>query len=149
MKQYSPLEDYVIEQKLGSGSYCQVRQCVEKKTQTKRAIKIIEKKHCKSLSVVENELQILPQLNHCNVATLIDAYETPDNLFLILELVEGGDLLAELFDNGAFSEEKTHCIFIQLISAMTYLHEKRVTHRDIKCENILISKWDDRIKIIE
>jgi len=79
------------------------------------------------------------------------AYETDDSIFIILELVYGGDLLDEMIKLGEeFPEDRARIIFIQIFKAVQYLHSMGIVHRDLKPENILlVSKKDDRIKLTD
>ncbi|PRP83390.1 hypothetical protein PROFUN_09418 [Planoprotostelium fungivorum] len=135
-KNNHPESEYYIGRQLGSN-------------QDKTAIKFVEKKHCKNLKVIENEIRILSHVQHPHVAQMLDVFETNDNFFIVMELVEGGDLETELFNDGAFSEEKTFTIFCQLLQALEYLHSLNITHRDLKLDNILFSKSTNDVKLTD
>ncbi len=83
---------------------------------------------------------MLQQIDHENINKLYEKFEDSEFIFLILEYVDNCDLLSFLKQNGAFSERNYLPIFIQIIRALSYLHEKRILHRDIKLDNILLDK---------
>jgi len=85
------------------------------------------------------EIAILSTLKHPNFANLIEAFETPTHLYMILELKRGGELFNRLVDRGAFSEEEAKPILQQIGRAIAYLHRKGVVHRDVKPENMLFN----------
>ncbi|PRP86836.1 putative cAMP-dependent protein kinase catalytic subunit [Planoprotostelium fungivorum] len=148
-KNTHPDEEYLIGRQLGSGAFCEVRQATRKSNQEKTAIKFVEKKHCKNIKVIENEIKVLGRIQHPHIARMLDVYETTENLFIVMELVEGGDLETELFNDGAFSEEKTFKIFWQLLQALEYIHSRQITHRDLKLDNILFCRSTHNVKLTE
>jgi len=99
--------------------------------------------------VIENEIRVLRYLEHPHIAKMLDVFETADNLCIVMELIEGGDLETELFNSGAFSEEKTFSIFWQLLQALEYLHNRKITHRDIKLDNILFQRHTQIVKLTD
>lgn len=74
---------------------------------------------------------------------LQEIYEENDLIYLILDYQKSGTLLERLGDDGKFPEEQAQNIMEQLLLALDYLHCRRVVHRDIKLDNILINKIDD------
>jgi len=82
---------------------------------------------------------------------MVEAIDTEDALYVVLELVSGGDLLDKMIAYGKqFSEERARFIFVQILSAVKYLHSVEIAHRDLKPENILlVNKTEDRIKLTD
>jgi calcium/calmodulin-dependent protein kinase I len=88
---------------------------------------------------VAAEVAIHRDLNHPNVIRLFDIYETPQKIFLIMELVSGGELFDRIIDRGHFSEADASDLVRSIVRAVKYLHEKGIVHRDLKvCENPMI-----------
>lgn len=88
---------------------------------------------------MENEVRILRKLNHPNIITLIAEQDTRPMLYLVVELVKGGDLFDAITVAQKFSEEQAALMVTHLTSALAYLHNMNIVHRDVKPENLLVS----------
>ncbi|KAI4105391.1 MAG: hypothetical protein LQ339_003455 [Xanthoria mediterranea] len=91
---------------------------------------------------VEQELNIMKQLEHPNIVQYIDHHETPENLYILMELVPHGDLQSILQTRHVLTEFHCQAIASQMCEALKYLHDRDITHRDIKPDNILIQSND-------
>lgn len=78
------------------------------------------------------------RLQHPNVSTLQSAYQSQHTLFVFEELGAGGDLFSLVCASTRFSELEVRWILRQLLSGLQYLHSRRIAHRDIKIENVLL-----------
>ncbi|KAJ9460512.1 CBL-interacting serine/threonine-protein kinase 11 [Diplonema papillatum] len=90
-------------------------------------------------SVLLREVEIMGKLKHANVVQLFDCIKSETTMYVVMELVPGGDLATYLSQHRV-SEAQTREYFRQLVSAVSYCHSKEVVHRDLKPENILLSK---------
>ncbi|TYZ58940.1 hypothetical protein PybrP1_010795 [[Pythium] brassicae (nom. inval.)] len=97
---------------------------------------------------VVSELEISRSLEHPNIIKYLGAYETSHRVCIVHELVEGCDLLEHLLAHGKMSEARAASVFRQLLSALQYCHDRNVYHRDLKLENVLITR-DARVKLID
>lgn len=70
--------------------------------------------------------------------TVQDSFETTHKLFIVMELVKGGDLFDRIIDKGRYSESEAREVMRMLLEAVRYLHSKGIVHRDLKPENILL-----------
>ncbi|KAK8813221.1 hypothetical protein WA158_002813 [Blastocystis sp. Blastoise] len=141
-------------QELGSGVTGSVRCGTSKVTKQKYAIKMIRTKHMseENKQLLKNEINILQQLDHPNIVKLYETYESADELYLVMELCTGGELYNRLMEqhNCHFNEEEIRVIMRKLFSAVCYLHEKHIAHRDLKLSNIMYkNKTSDEIKLID
>ena len=147
------IDDYLITRELGKGSYAVVKLAVHKNTKNKYAIKIYSKQcliEPQLRNTVKNEINILKQLDDKNVMKLYEVIDTPSNLYLVLEYINGINLL-EIIKNEKYHyipESRAKKIFVQVVKGIAHCHKKNIFHRDIKLENILVLK-DDTVKIID
>ena len=152
------ISHYEIGKVIGKGAYATVKICKNKITQEKFAMKIYEKKvlndNIKKKCILR-EIEILKKLNHPNIVKLYDTIISDKNILLIQELVNGISLRDfynnEIRNQKNISEKKYKIltlIFKQIFSAFDYIHKKNIFHRDIKLENILLTK-NYEIKIID
>ena len=143
-------EKYIISKELGRGAYGTVNLCFIRGTCDRFAIKIIAKKHFTVLGAqaqsfnrqIESECAILRRLNHPCIIHVYDVYDTPEAVYIVLELVEGGELFDRIVANGQFDEKTTKFLFRQMCLGVKYLHEQSITHRDLKPENVLLTSPD-------
>jgi len=79
-------------------------------------------------------------VDHPNIVKLIDICDTKDTLFIIMELMEGGELYDEIVKRKLFTEKDASFIMYQLFLALEYLHKRGIVHRDLKLENLLLKQ---------
>ncbi|XP_058126416.1 ovarian-specific serine/threonine-protein kinase Lok isoform X2 [Anopheles ziemanni] len=87
---------------------------------------------------VMNEVNIMKNLNHPCVIKMHDIVDKPDSVYMVLEYMEGGDLLTRIISNKHLTEKTAKLFFLQMCHAVKYLHEQGITHRDLKPDNILL-----------
>ncbi|XP_002916202.1 serine/threonine-protein kinase 33 isoform X1 [Ailuropoda melanoleuca] len=133
-------EFYTFGKILGQGSFGMVIEATDKETETKWAIKKVNKDKAGSSAVklLEREVNILKSVKHEHIIHLEQVFETPKKMYLVMELCEDGELKEILDRKGRFSENETRWIIESLASAIAYLHKKDIVHRDLKLENIMV-----------
>jgi len=134
------LEDkYEIGKELGRGGFSVVKKAKNKKSGEEVAVKCINKKNLKKdeLQLLTREISIMQKLRHKSIIQLIDIFETPSELFLVLELVSGGELFDQIVERGSYSEHDAANLIRQVLEGIDYMHRHGVVHRDLKPENLL------------
>jgi len=91
-----------------------------------------------SRKFLQREMSIWKELQHPNVVTVFEVFDLPQGCCIAMEATALGDLLDHIQSHGYFPEIDAKRIFQQIISAVDYLHERDLAHRDLKCENVLM-----------
>ncbi|KAK8861080.1 hypothetical protein M9Y10_012775 [Tritrichomonas musculus] len=144
--------NFVIEKNIGSGSFASVWAAQHVISKSPVAIKVIVKSSISSAVAVtrlQREIALLKQMEHPFIAEFFQVIENDEYYFLVMEYVQNGNLLDYVNNNGRLSEDQARRYFGQLVSVLEYLHEeKKVAHRDLKCENVLLDKYNN-IRLID
>ncbi|KAM4712206.1 calcium/calmodulin-dependent protein kinase type 1D isoform 2-T2 [Anableps anableps] len=90
----------------------------------------------------------MPRIKHENIVALEDIYESPDHLYLIMQLVSGGELFDRIVEKGFYTEKDASTLIRQVLDAVNYLHKMGIVHRDLKPENLLYFNPQDESKIM-
>ena len=146
-----------------SGTFAKVKSAVDKTTKEEVAIKIIDKKQmarnnegtisdllclcwvCKTndrdadFESLMNEVNIMKSISHPNVIQLKEVYDSPNEFYMVMEMINGGELFDRIVDVGKYSEKDAARLFSQILDACRYLHSKGIVHRDLKPENLLLT----------
>ncbi|XP_054553755.1 serine/threonine-protein kinase MARK2-like isoform X2 [Talpa occidentalis] len=109
-------------------------------TGTKVAIKDICKSELPDLRLLTHEMGRMKALHHPNIFKLFQVVDTGEELQLVMESVDGGDLQDYLSKRGCLLKSEAHQIFQQILSALSYCHAKGIAHRDVKSESILLNQ---------
>jgi len=142
-------DKYDMKDVLGTGAFSQVRLAESRDDGNMYAIKIIDKKALKGKEdSLENEIRVLKRLDHRNVVKLLEAYESRTCVYLVMELVTGGELFDRIVEKGSYSEKDAADLIKQVLSAVAYMHGEGVVHRDLKPENLLYYSPDPDSKIM-
>ncbi|XP_054454170.1 serine/threonine-protein kinase DCLK1b isoform X2 [Anoplopoma fimbria] len=143
-------ERYKVGRTLGDGNFAVVRECVERSTGREYALKIISKDKCRGKEhMIQSEVSILRHVKHPNIVLLIEEMDTYSELYLVMELVKGGDLFDAITSTNKYTERDASCMLFNLASAIKYLHSLNIVHRDIKPENLLVFEHHDGSKSLK
>ncbi|KAF2707739.1 hypothetical protein K504DRAFT_470107 [Pleomassaria siparia CBS 279.74] len=139
-------ERYNIIGLLGKGAFATVHKLATKMEGKVLAAKELEKRRFMKNGLldkkIDNEMQIMQYLRHPNIVEFVEYHDQGDYLYIIMEYVRHGDLQLYLNKTGPMPEIQAKSMARQMLSALSYLHRMKVTHRDIKPDNILISDLD-------
>lgn len=139
------LDDFILTERLGSGTYATVYKAYRKKNSREVvAIKCVNKKTLNKVSV-ENlltEIEILKQIRHPHIVELKDFQWDREHIYLIMEFCAGGDLSRFIRSKRMLPENVTRIFLQQLACSLQFLHERNISHLDLKPQNILLSSLD-------
>ncbi|XP_058512736.1 serine/threonine-protein kinase Chk2 isoform X2 [Ochotona princeps] len=143
-------DEYIMSKTLGSGACGEVKLAFERKTCKKVAVKIISKRkftigssrEADQALNVETEIEILKKLDHPCIIKIKNFFDAED-YYIVLELMEGGELFEKVVGNKRLRESTCKLYFYQMLLAVQYLHENGIIHRDLKPENVLLSSQEE------
>ena len=129
--------------KLGEGSYSKVKKAFSTRHNREVAVKIVNKNaapHDFQSKFLPRELAIVKLLSHENIVKYYDIFDRNNKIYILMDYIEGGDLLDYIQKNGCVSEYTSRMVFKKMVSAVRYLHTRGIVHRDLKCENVLLDE---------
>jgi hypothetical protein len=147
-----PIEDdYVIGRELGRGRFSVVCECVNKATGVHCAVKIIDKTTIEKSEKesLRTEIAVLKLVNHPNIIKLEGLYETRKYIYIVMEMLKGGELFERIVGRPRFSEAECRRLLRPLLESVAYLHDLGIVHRDLKPENILCGEELEDLKIAD
>ncbi|KAK0625279.1 calcium/calmodulin-dependent protein kinase type I [Bombardia bombarda] len=142
---------YKVGKTLGAGSYSVVKECVHIDTGRYYAAKVINKRLMAGREhMVRNEIAVLKKVSmgHQNILTLVDYFETMNNLYLVTDLALGGELFDRICRKGSYYESDAADLIRATLSAVAYLHDHGIVHRDLKPENLLFRTPEDNADLL-
>ncbi|XP_060233307.1 serine/threonine-protein kinase 32A isoform X2 [Meriones unguiculatus] len=136
-------DHFEILRAIGKGSFGKV--CIVQKNDTKKmyAMKYMNKQKCVERNEVRNvfkELQIMQGLEHPFLVNLWYSFQDEEDMFMVVDLLLGGDLRYHLQQNVHFQEDTVKLFICELAMALDYLQTQRIIHRDMKPDNILLDE---------
>lgn len=139
---------------VGMGSFAEVRIGYDKSTGQQVAIKVMKKnkRDTELMRSVECEMNFISKnIDHENIVSTYDVFDTRDNLFIVMEYMNGGMLYDILANEGYFTEKNASLVMKDLLLAVDCLHANDIVHRDIKPENVLAYRkdWPLNVKLAD
>ncbi|KAJ1659394.1 hypothetical protein IWQ61_001526 [Dispira simplex] len=130
---------------LGTGTFAQVRLAIHKATGQRLAVKMIDRQRFNSMSTKQHgtdfvqEIRIMQSIDHPNIVRVADVIRTDKYWYIFMPCVQGGDLFEYIMSQDRLPELEAKFICYQILLALKYLHERNISHRDVKPENILLT----------
>ena len=147
---------YDLKEEIGNGSTSKCYKCIRKKDKKEFASKIIDKRQVEAqfsglLDQFFVEIKVLKALKHPNIIHLEDSYETSDRIYMVMDIMKGGELFDYVVEKGTLSEEEACVIVRKITSAVAHMHGLNIIHRDLKPENLLLTTKgpDAEVKLID
>ncbi|KAL6457051.1 hypothetical protein MHYP_G00340140 [Metynnis hypsauchen] len=126
---------------VGEGNFAVVRECRVRGCTHTFAMKMVDKAKLQGRShMIQNEIALLRNLAHPRLVQLVCSHQTDTHVYLLMELVTGGDLFDAIAQSGRFSEPCAAQMIRDISQALEYIHNKSIAHRDIKPENLLVQQ---------
>jgi serine/threonine protein kinase len=128
---------YELYRTLGEGSFGKVKYAVNIETKEAVAIKILDKEKIQKNNMgaqIKKEISIMKLISHTNVVSVKDVFATTSKIFIVLELVDGGELFDKIQGQGRLTEEQARFYLRQLCDGLEHCHSRGVCHRDLKPE---------------
>ncbi|KAM3137303.1 hypothetical protein pb186bvf_010673 [Paramecium bursaria] len=142
-------ESYVNLKVLGKGTFAKVLLAERKQDKKQFAVKTFMKSQDKYKLSLLNEINVLRVCDHPNIIKLYEIHESQEYIYMIMELLEGGELYETIIKNGSFQEKIIAKIMFKIFDALEYLHKRQIMHRDLKPENIVLKDQDYDIKLVD
>ncbi|XP_027030903.2 STE20-like serine/threonine-protein kinase isoform X2 [Tachysurus fulvidraco] len=145
----NPEEVWEIVGELGDGAFGKVYKAQNKQTGILAAAKVIDTKTEEELEDYMVEIEILASCDHQNIVKLLDAFYFESKLWILIEFCAGGAVDAVMLElERPLTEPQIRVVCKQTLDALTYLHENKIIHRDLKAGNILLSA-DGEVKLAD
>jgi cGMP-dependent protein kinase len=145
------LDDLIFIKELGKGNYGLVSLVMNKMTKFPYAIKAINKDRINSEKMQMNiqlEKNILLKIDHPFIVKLVKCLEDKKNIYFLMEYLKGKELFDVIRDIGLLDKEQTNFFVASMLIAINYLHSRKIIYRDIKPENIVVTR-NGYIKLID
>lgn len=136
---------YQLMEELGIGSTSTCYRCMDKSNGNFYACKIIDKQMIEErfqgmMDQFHTEIEALRSLHHPSIIELLDVYVSEEKIFIVMELMEGGELFDYVVQKGTLTEVEASDIVRKVTSAIVYMHSQNIVHRDLKPENLLLRR---------
>ncbi|KAG8856136.1 hypothetical protein FRB91_001195 [Serendipita sp. 411] len=134
---------YILLQTLGEGEFGKVKLGLHTHWAEEVAVKLIRRGSVENdvrMQKIRREIAVLESLHHPNIVRLYETIETDKYIGIILDYASGGELFDHILAHRYLREKDARKLFAQLISAVWYIHQKKIVHRDLKLENLLLDR---------
>lgn len=134
---------YELGKALGEGTFGKVKYAIDSDTQEAVAIKILDKEKIQKQNMgnqIKKEISIMKMVKHKYVVGMVEVLASKTKIFIVLELVTGGELFDKIVQIGKFNEDQARFYFNQLVEGVEFCHKSGVCHRDLKPENLLLDE---------
>ena len=134
---------YELGRTLGEGTFGKVKYAVNTETNEAVAIKVLDKEKIQKQNMgnqIKKEISIMKMVKHQYIVGMIEVLASKTKIFIVLELIVGGELFDKIVTVGKLSEEQASFYFEQLVEGVEYCHKLGVCHRDLKPENLLLDE---------
>jgi len=132
-------DNYIIGDMIGKGSTGVIRRLIDKTTNQVRAVKMIPLKRINKINLFEKDIEIIRGLDHPNIIKMYEYYQDEKYFYIVMEYCNGGELLLKVGDLGQITEDMAKTYFIQMISAVNYIHSKGLFLKNLRPEKFMFN----------
>ncbi|KAA8500066.1 CBL-interacting protein kinase 23 [Porphyridium purpureum] len=143
---------YLLFETLGEGAFGKVKLGVHEDTGEQVAVKCMDKADIKAQEMTMNvrrEIAIMKAVKHKNIVNMLQVLSSSSKLYIVMELVTGGELFTKILNEGKLPEDLARSYFQSVVDGVDYCHSRGVYHRDLKPENLLIDERSGELKITD
>ena len=134
-------EHYELLDTIGTGGFSVVKRACVRGTSDYVAVKIVRQVNAQAL--MDREIEIMKKAaTHPNILHLYGVFQTKKNIYIVMELAEGGEVFDHIVKHDQYSERDASVIARQIVDAVKFLHDHGIAHRDLKPQNLLCSGTD-------
>jgi len=135
---------YKFRGELGTGNFSHVSLGFHQLAHERVAIKIIEKTGMdeRSIRMLSREIANMDTVRHPAIVRLFEVLETISRVYLVMEVAPFGEMFTRITNEGRYEEAAAQKLYSQLVSAIEFMHENDLYHRDIKAENVFLASAD-------
>jgi len=138
-------ELFDIGEKIGSGAFAIVKVATSKKTNRHYAVKILNASN--TTQNPDKEIAIMQKVDHPNIIRLYSIFQEENQIYMVMELVTGGELFDKIVQKGHYTETDAAVLVRKIVDAIAYLHSIGIAHRDLKPENLLLQSEDQDTEV--
>ena len=134
---------YELGRTLGEGTFGKVKYAINTETKEAVAIKVLDKEKIQKQNMgnqIKKEISIMKMVKHEYIVGMIEVLASKTKIFIVLELIVGGELFDKIVTVGKLTEDQAFFYFNQLVEGVEYCHKLGVCHRDLKPENLLLDE---------
>ena len=143
MSKVKKVGKYELGRTLGEGTFGKVKYALNTETNEAVAIKVLDKEKIQKQNMgnqIKKEISIMKMVKHSYIVGMIEVLASKTKIFIVLDLVTGGELFDKIVSVGKLSEQEALFYFSQLVDGVEYCHKLGVCHRDLKPENLLLDE---------
>lgn len=137
---------YELKETLGRGNFSKVKRGIHIETKEVVAVKIVNIQNLEKQGMerqVKREISVLKSMKHINVVQMKEVLKSTNHIYIVMELITGGELFDKIVAAKKFEEDTARRYFRQLIEGISYCHQNNIAHRDLKPENLLLDASDN------
>jgi serine/threonine protein kinase len=134
---------YELGRTLGEGTFGKVKYAINTETKEAVAVKVLDKEKIQKQNMgnqIKKEISIMKMVKHEYIVGMIEVLASKTKIFIVLELIVGGELFDKIVTVGKLTEDQAFFYFNQLVEGVEYCHKLGVCHRDLKPENLLLDE---------
>jgi len=149
MKSKTFAQTYKVGRELGSGAFSTVRLAIHMDSNRETAVKVVSRKKLSDddLDSLWTEIRILKSLDHPHIIKLYETFEDDLEIYIVTELVEGGELFDRIVRKAHYNEKEARDLIRSLLETLSYMHGSGIVHRDLKPENLLLTSDADDAEV--